>query len=491
MIMHRGQRWALRFRKIFRGSVGRTATCNSVILGANALTGILCARTLGPSGRGELALALLWTGFIQTIGSLGLLSSCSYHVARWPHRRKALLAWLRRISIRQSAGMVVVSACVLWLLHIRLGLPGLVAVEFTVWAPVTTITLYGACYVQGLGDFKRFNSLRVVPGMLTSALMLISATAVHLTPAEAGANYIAPSVASAIVAFWWLRPASAAGTALPLSIPERRAAWSYALRSLASFSGVTLNLGGDQLILGLLLPTRALGLYSVAGSASTPLVSMMASYGMVGLPTVASLTGPAKGHVTWKTLRRAALMGILAAPVVAVALPWLLPHIYGRSYQTAVKPAEILLIGACFAGIAAVADDLLRAHDHPGFVSISQGLGAAVTITGAILVANRSLGAVALLSAVGSLSALLLAVAKLRSATRSPGLADGHANSRTGGRHAKVRRAPVVRRLRTSPSTAINHRRDVHSIGPRVVSGASRADVALARRIRQTGRHSV
>jgi O-antigen/teichoic acid export membrane protein len=445
-------------RTALRVSVGQTTACNITILATNALTGVVSARALGPSGRGELTAVLIWTAFIQTAGSLGLLSSCSYYVARWPERRAAFVAWFTRISVWQATAMAAVSSGVLWWLHLHLRLPGALAAEFIIWPAATTATLYGACYLQGLGDFSRFNAIRVIPNAVTSVLMSAEAAALHLTAVEAGANYILPAVASAIVAYVWLRRAGAGGSSGALSAPERRAAWSYGFRSLASFSGLTLNLSGDQLALGILLPTRALGLYSVGSSVSSPLASIVSSYGMVGLPAVAGLSGGPKGHATWRILRRATCVAALIAPALAVALPWAIPLVYGPRYRPAVLPGELLLVGAAFAALTVVTDNLLRAHDLPGFVSVGQGFGAAVTIIGAVLVAHRSLAAVALLSAAGFIVAFALSLVRLRFAARGC-LADyGHAQSRaapckpgsladrsaTSGKHRRARaRAPL------------------------------------------------
>jgi O-antigen/teichoic acid export membrane protein len=433
---------AARVRVAFSGSVGRTTASNLAILAANAVAGIGSARALGPFGRGQLAVVLLWSAFIQTAGSLGLLSSCSYYVARWPDRRAAFAVWLTGISARQAAAMTVASSVVLGWLRVHHGLPALLTTEFVIWPAATMMTLYGACYMQGLGDFKRFNAIRVLPAVLTAALMSAEAVVVHLTAAEAGANYLLPALASAAVSYGWFRRARGGTSPGPLSAQERRAAWSYGIRSLASFSGLTLNLSGDQLALGLLLPARALGLYSIGSSASSPLTSIVSSYGMVGLPAVASLTGGPKARATWRILRRATCLAALIAPALAVVLPWAIPHVYGPGYRAAVLPGELLLLGAVFAALTAVVDSLLRAHGLPGFVSVGQGFGAAVTIIGAVLVAHRSLSAVAVLSAAGFAAALLLSLARLGWATHK---------CLAKPAHARATRS-VVRAARSGPS---------------------------------------
>lgn len=407
-----------RASKSLRGPAAATTIANSLILGGNALTGIVSARALGPAGRGQLAIVVLWTAIIYMLGNLGLPSSCSYYVARWPNRRASLAIWFRRTALRQAIAMTGASGAILWWLHFRLHLPPLLAIEYTTWAAPATITLYATCYAQGLGDFAKFNLFRVIPSVLPAGLMIVGTVTVHLTAAEAAAAYLAPTWCAAVVAVIWMRQATARVSDPPLSMREIRSMRSYGWRSLASFSGLALNRSSDQLALGFLVPVKLLGLYSVAAAASSPLVSLVASFGMVGLPTVTALAGRAKSKATWGTMRRATCLLAVISPALAALLPLAIPLVYGAQYSTAVIPAELLLLGTVFAALASVADDLLRAHGHPGFVSITQGAGGAVTIIGTLLLARRSLAAVALVSSLGFFVAFALALVGLWVVTR-------------------------------------------------------------------------
>jgi O-antigen/teichoic acid export membrane protein len=405
-------------RAALRTPTAKTTFANLLILGGNAVAGIVSARALGPSGRGQLAVVILWTAMIHMLGSLGLLSSCSYHVARWPERRPALCRWFSCLAARQAVGMTVVSAALLTWLHFRLHLAPVLTIEYMTWAGAATITLYGTCYVQGLGDFRRFNLIRVIPGTAPALVIIAIAIAVRLTPAEAGAAYLLPIWCSAFLAWAWLRRPTKRPLSLSLTSSERHSLWSYGWRSLASFSGLTLNRSADQLALGLLVPVGTLGLYSVAVAASSPLPSLVASFGMVGLPTVTALRGRAKARATWTTLRRAVYLLVILSPPLAIVLPRAIPLVYGTQYATAIVPAEVLLVGAVFAALASVADDLLRAHGYPGFVSLSQGAGGIVTLIGTMLLGGHPLLAVALVSALGYLISFVLALVRLTIATQ-------------------------------------------------------------------------
>jgi O-antigen/teichoic acid export membrane protein len=115
---------------------------------------------------------------------------------------------------------------------------------------------------------------------------------------------------------------------------------------------------------------------------------------------------------------RATCAVVLISPVLAILLPWAIPFVYGARYTAAVVPAEILLLGAVFSALTVVADDLLRAHGHPGFVSISQGAGGVITGAGTLLLHGHPLSAVAAASSLGFVVAFALALVRLRAATR-------------------------------------------------------------------------
>jgi O-antigen/teichoic acid export membrane protein len=407
-----------RIRGRLHGPTGAIIVTNLAILGGNAVAGITSARVLGPAGRGELAVVILWTALINVIGMLGIPSACIYYVAHWPQRRDALAAYFRRTMVWQGLAMTVASGLVLWWLHHRLHLSTILTWEYVSWTAGANVGLYAMAYVQGLGSFRQFNIIRAVSGGLPAVPMIVLALSLRLTPAEAGAAYLVPTWAAAVLGYRWLRQDRGTPGPRSLTPQERRTVLSYSWRSLGSYSALNLNANADQLIVGLLASVTSLGIYNVAASASSPLTSLITSVGMVGLPTVAAMTGRARVAATWAALRRTALPVALFVPPAAILLPWLIPLLYGSHYRAATLPAELLLAGVVFAALATVTDDLLRANGHPGFSSISQGVGAITTALGAVLFARHSIVDVAAISAVGYAAAFALAVIRLRIVTR-------------------------------------------------------------------------
>lgn len=444
----------------------------------------------------------LWSLLIQTAGSLGLHSSCSYHLARWPHRRAALVTWFKRIAAVQAVAMTAVSIAVLWWFHLRRGVGTLLTVEYTSWAAAATIGLYGVMYAQGSSDFARFNRTRLIASAMPGALIAVGTLALRLTPAETGAAYLIPTWCSAGLAARWLHRASRGARDAPLSPGELRSVWSYGWRSVASLSGLLVNTSADQYTLGFLGSASSLGLYSVGASAAAPMPTLIASLGMVGLPTIAPLTGRAKAKAAWRTLRRAACLLVLLAPPAAALLPWAIPWVFGARYSAAVVPAEVLLLGSCFAALTTVVDALLRAYGLPGFVCVTQGAGGILTIAGTLLIGGRPLRAVALVSSLGFAVTFVLALARLwavtRTSRRAPGTAAPYltraraADAPYQPAHARPRSVPVGSTLPPGGSRSRRHR----SLVPwpsrfTVAARQVHADLGAAdRRSRARGRHA-
>ena len=83
----------------------QSAGAKLLIIGLNAVTGILTARALAPAGRGELSAMMLWYIFLASVFSFGVPSALTYRLRRHPEQiselsgarldaRRWLSAWL-------------------------------------------------------------------------------------------------------------------------------------------------------------------------------------------------------------------------------------------------------------------------------------------------------------------------------------------------------------------------------------------------------------
>src|SRR5918997_5012755 len=84
-------------RTLFTSRSGLAATAqtllaNILILSLNFGTGIITARILEPSGRGELAALIMWPQFLAYTLTLGLPSALLYNLKRYPDRAPRLFS---------------------------------------------------------------------------------------------------------------------------------------------------------------------------------------------------------------------------------------------------------------------------------------------------------------------------------------------------------------------------------------------------------------
>ena len=83
-------------RRGFARAVARTAGFNTTSMVAAGIGGIVLARAVGPTVRGEYAAVTSWFGVALMVGGMGQPAALCYHVARdpdgpasmWPPRER-------------------------------------------------------------------------------------------------------------------------------------------------------------------------------------------------------------------------------------------------------------------------------------------------------------------------------------------------------------------------------------------------------------------
>src|SRR5881392_273525 len=86
---------------------------SGAIQGANIITGVLLARSLGLHGRGELAAIVLWPSMLAAVGSLGIADAVTFHAARTPRRIGAIVGTGLVLGLAESIGLMCLGVVVL------------------------------------------------------------------------------------------------------------------------------------------------------------------------------------------------------------------------------------------------------------------------------------------------------------------------------------------------------------------------------------------
>lgn len=357
--------------------VAHTALTNAFIVGITVGTGVITARLLGPSGRGEQAAITLYPLLLSTGLTLGLPSAVLYSLKRYPDRGSELFSAALLLGILMGAVGTVVGVLFIphWLTEYR---PDVV--HFAQWSmltvPLGLLTLMFQFVLQAREEFSLYNATRYAIFLLILLVLGLLALAGDLTPFNSALAYL---LAPVPVFLWMLRRLWRLyqPTWRSLSWPFRRLI-SYGARSSGIDFLTQISLQLDRvLVVGFLSPA-AMGLYTVAWS-------MAQSLGHVfQLAVVAVLFPKASGRSKEEvvSLTGLATRGFIALSVPAAAglmlfSPWVLSLIYGSEYTDAVPVFRLLLVAAVLSSTNLVLLQAFMALNRPGLVTIEQvaGLG--------------------------------------------------------------------------------------------------------------------
>ena len=390
--------------------VRQTASSNLLIILISFGASVLAARLLGPEQRGALAAAVVYVTLASAIADAGLNQAVPYFAARRKPDAAAVLGTTCMLALLLG-GVVAAAACAL-LVFYRVDSPG--ALFYLPSVPFSLLTTHLAAFMYGGGMLTQFNIVRV----LQSALLLVALTVAALLGQ--------PDVTAVLVAAVGLSVVLTAAVVLTLGryVPFRE--WTiqgriasgllrYAVQSYLGNICWLFNSRLDQLVMSLVLPAAALGIYATAVSYAGVVFSFFSAFAMLAFAKASAVDGHAEDEIR-AVIRHYArvswLTGVPTAFAVAAAAPWLYPVLFGSDFEAGVAPAMILCAGSVFLGINYTLSNGMRIRNQPLRPSIAEAVGVVVSITGLIYVLPRTgiVGAaiVSLLSYVTVFGILLL-----------------------------------------------------------------------------------
>jgi O-antigen/teichoic acid export membrane protein len=170
----------------------------------------------------------------------------------------------------------------------------------------------------------------------------------------------------------------------------------YGLQAhVGQISGLA-NMNLDQALTAAWLAPTYRGLYVVAVSSAGLLQTLAGSVQTVSMPGIAKKESPAESRDLLRVVfRRYWLVSILIMVVIAVALPTIMPLVFGGRFRPAVWPAEVLLLASLFKGAEQVLGGGAAALGNPWLGSKANMTALAVTLglLGALLPTLGIMGA--------------------------------------------------------------------------------------------------
>jgi O-antigen/teichoic acid export membrane protein len=354
---------------------------DGAILVTNLTTGIIVARALGPSGRGELAATLLVVQMAAWLFGVANGEALSFYRSRDPKSAARLLSgWVIATPPLALLGVAVT----------ELTLPAIFAAQTSeaidvariYAAMIPVVSLQGIFNGMLLGDedFFFYNVVRfLVPGLTAlgyAIFWLLGSFSVELALVS---NAAATVIALVAAAFRTLRQL---GLARPDWVLFRKSFWYGAKAHVGSIAGLV-NARLDLLIIPAFLTAASVGLYSVATNVTSITTVLVGTVALMVLPVATRAQDSARQVIL--TLQATMGIALTIAIPIGVLAPIALRIVYGADFESAATPLRILLPGAVLqAGIMVLWVGLLAAN-RPLMVSAAVMPAALLTIGGLIV----------------------------------------------------------------------------------------------------------
>ena len=356
---------------------------------SSVVSSLIGARALGPAGRGDLLIVVLWPPVIAGFAGLGLPTAYRYLVAKEPERASSLFS--NAIIYAAVVGVLSIGIADLVVPH----LVGHRSHEVMILLRIYQVNIPAALFLdlmrgllEGTRRFGWAGAARAIFFTVQASGFAILWFAAHLTVATAMAVMISGQTAGMVLALVavsrQLRPR------WQPSWPEFKKSISYGARDypggLADFT--TLRL--DQLMLGAMASNVAIGLYVIAVRLSEVTTLAANAIASALMPEVAAARARDKAEMLWATSFRVTIyMHLLLLVPLWLGAPYILRILFGQSFTPATAAFRWLLLAAAAWGWGSIAISGLRGFGYPGLSTMARFSAAIVTAIALLLLLPR------------------------------------------------------------------------------------------------------
>lgn len=357
----------------------KTMIVSVLVLLINMLTGVLTARYLGPTGRGEQTAMMNWSQFLAFSMSFGIPSALIYNAKKNPDDAGVLYRMSLLLGIGFGIVAMIIGILVLpyWLNSFS---PEVVA--FAQWSmiqcPLMVVAQINNAAYQFRGEYQKFNGLRYVIPLLTLVIIGILIMGGWMNPFTTALAYLVPGAPLFIgMTISLLRTYKVKMKNAYLNFKRL---FTYGLGSYGNDLLGQFSYYIDQIVIAGLLRPADLGLYVVAVSLSRMVTFFSSSITVVLFPKASELSKEEAISLTFKAFRISTTFTLLGSLVLMVVAPLVIPLLYGKDFNTALTVFRLLLLEVTISGGTIILAQVFMALGKPKFVSLLQGFGLILVI---------------------------------------------------------------------------------------------------------------
>lgn len=331
-----------RIRHIWRSDTAALMLANLATAGLGLITGVITARVLGPSGRGDLAVVLFWPSVLTSLLDAPVMESVAIRTARNPNGGAPAVSSGIVLSVAGS----IVAGAVGWLLMPVLlseAQQGLLASSrlALLFVPCSLLSSVPLGFLLGQRQFRAVALIKVSNVLLygTSLAMLV-VVGLGTVTAIMWLTVAARVVPTVICVLPMLRPRIVRPGKDEIVGHAREAGAIQGAR--AAF---VLSSSQDRVFANWTLSQASIGLWQVVAALISvmPFVSQAISQKL--LANVARSEGGSSAEV-YAAYVRAVVVTAAVAGVTMLLTPVVVPALYGADFAGAIGPSMIAAVGA-------------------------------------------------------------------------------------------------------------------------------------------------
>jgi len=334
------------------------------------ITGILTARILGPTARGELATVMLWPIILTNLGLMGCNWSLAREVAADPRNESDWICAGVAVGIAAACLCLAVGYwSIPYLLPSDRRYLGSLARVCLLSIPLGIFNQTLLAIEHGRMRWRRYNAVRA--SFFVFYVILICLIAIYGKPQ--------------VQWFVWAYLISHALTVIVRLVIQRESFASGKIRGSECFrllrrglpyfwatASNLLTLQLDKIIVVSLMSAGAAGIYAVAVTFSSAQSSLGEALGITSFAFLSNAKNiDQQGKILTETFRQATLTATGLGMLLSCLVPFLIGPIFGQEFAQAARPAAILTAAAALTTPSGILIQGLRGagHAYPGLTS--------------------------------------------------------------------------------------------------------------------------
>ena len=375
---------------------------NALMLSSGVVTSLLSAWALGPTGRGDLMVVLMWPAIFSMVAQIGLPQAYRFWIAKRPECVSALFS--NAVIFTLIMGLITLGLAELLIPHlIGQRSPEVLRLSriYLLVIPVYMLTDLARGLLEGARRFTWVGASRLILFGVQLASYVVLWMLGQLTVASASYTMLASVAASLVmtlIAVWrelspkWHPKLSELGTTL-----------RYGIRDYPGILTEFVNWRLDLMMLVGTASSGALGLYVVALRLADITSTLAGSVGDALLPEVAaSKKADEATRVVTRSLRLTLCAHLLILIPLWIAAPFILRFAYGEGFVEVTNVLRLLMFASVVWSAGAIVISGLNGLGHPGLSAIARIAAAMVMVVALItLLPSRGIQGAALASITG------------------------------------------------------------------------------------------